>query len=125
MLRWLLVLTTLAAALALTGCPAGVGDDDDVEDTILLTVENRTGAQLWYFQYRACGASDDAWIEVIEDDEYVANGSDVSSIDLDPGCYDLYVEDEYACSAENSTDGNVAGGDEFIWTVVEANLTCP
>ena len=119
-------LLLLAGLVLLIGCPRAGGDDDDiVDDKVGLPVENRSGAQLWYFQYRSCGASEDPWIEVIADDEYVANGSDVTSADLTPGCYDLYVEDELACWAENATDGNLAAGLEFIWTVVEANLTCP
>ncbi len=97
--------------------------DDLIDETILLTVENRCGAQLWYFQYSECGADD--WVEVIASDEYVPDGSDVTSIDLDPGCYDLYVEDEYGCWAENNTDGNVPAGSEFFWTVYEADLNCP
>lgn len=82
--------------------------------------------ELWVFDYRDCAAADDdPWTFVIADDEFVANGSDISSVDLNPGCYDLYAEDELGCWAENSTDGNLAGGLEFTWTLVETNLTCP
>lgn len=127
MFRQLMVLSALLGVVVLSGCPVGGGggdDDDDVEDTIILTIENRTGAQLWNFQYRECGAALGDGTEVIDQSEFVANGSDVSSVELDPGCYDIYVQDEFACWAENSTDGNIAGGNEFTWTVVEANLTC-
>jgi len=125
MIRVLLRSVALLAAAALAGCPVvGGDDDDDVENTIILTVENRTGAQLWNFQYRDCGTDLSAGTEVIDQTTFVANGDDVSTGELEPGCYDLYVQDEFACWSENSTDGNIEGGMEFTWTVVEADLTC-
>ncbi len=92
------------------------------EETVVLTVLNRTGGELWFFQYSACGADD--WIEVIGADEYVANGDPVSSRSLKPGCYDLYVEDEFGCTAQTDTDGNVGAGLEYTWTVREQDLDC-
>jgi hypothetical protein len=97
------------------------GDDLDVT-TVDLVVENRTGAELWFFQYSDCGA--DAWTEVIADDEYVANGDDVGAYYLDAGCYDLYIEDENGCSASNSS-GSMGGGLVFTWTALADDLTCP
>ena len=110
----------LAATLILL---SACSNSSDIEDYIDLVVENRTGAQLWYFSYVDCGS--DGFTGVIASDEYVADGSDVTAFDLDPGCYDLYVEDEFGCFTENSTDGNVEGGMAFIWTVTENDLTCP
>ncbi|MCA9488388.1 MAG: hypothetical protein KC621_00650 [Myxococcales bacterium] len=107
--------------LLATACTSAT--QERIERTILLTVENRSGAQLWYFQYSGCGIDD--WFEVIASDEYVPDGADVSSVDLDPGCYELYVEDEYGCWSENDTDGNVKGGFEFTWTVRASDMTCP
>ena len=121
-MRLTALFAVLLMTLSLTGCPE---EGSIEEETILLTIENRSGLQIWYFQYRACGATDEPWIEVIEDDEYLADGSDLSSIDLEPGCYDLYVEDELGCTAENSTDGNLAAGLEFTWTVLDSDFVCP
>ena len=90
---------------------------------IVLTVENRTAAQLWYFSYAPCGT--DNYKGVIASDEYVAAGDDVSSPYLNPGCYDLFIEDQYGCYATTTTDGNVRAGFEFIWTARVVDLTCP
>jgi hypothetical protein len=103
-----------------TGC--GGAADDLLENSVDLTVENRSGAEIWYFQYSGCG--EDLWTEVIADDEYVANGDDVTAYLLDPGCYDLYVEDEFGCFSGNSTDGNLEGGLVFTWTVTQGDFTC-
>lgn len=94
----------------------------EAEETVLLTVENRVGAQLWYFQHAPCGANN--YTDVIASDEFVADGDDVSSRNLDPGCYDLYVEDEFGCFSETDTEGNLAPGIEYTWTVREQDLTC-
>lgn len=111
---------SLAFALStVSGC--FISEQRDDEGTILLTVENRTGAELWYFQYASCGS--DLWTEVIAADEYVANGSFVSSVDVHSGCYDLYVEDEFGCVSQMST-GEIRGGLEFTWTVYVADLYC-
>lgn len=116
------VATALVASLTfLAAC--GETEKNRIERTILLTVENRTGAQLWFFSYADCGS--DNYVGVIASDEYVADGDDVSSPDLEPGCYDLYIEDEFGCFSDNSTDGNVAGGLEFTWTAKANDLICP
>lgn len=86
-------------------------------------MENFTGAELWHFQVSDCGAED--WFEVIAADEYVPDGGTVSTYDLLPGCYDLYVEDEYACFGQTSTRGVIEGGLEFVWTVTPSDLACP
>ena len=91
------------------------------QGSVLLTVENQTGAELWYFQYASCGSS--AWTEVIASDAYVPNGAFISSVDLYPGCYDLYVEDEYGCVSQTSA-GSLSGGLEFTWTVYAADMYC-
>lgn len=109
---WTRMLSLLGAAV---GCTSG-------SDTVILTVENRCGAELWYLDYAECGSDD--WYFVIASDEYVPDGADASSVDLSPGCFDAYVEDEFACWAQSST-GNVAGGYEWTWTVLEDDLTCP
>jgi hypothetical protein len=113
--RWLGMVAVLAVACTSV-------EQERIERTIALTVENRTGWELWYFQYSDCGAED--WWEVIGETEYVADGDDVSSGDLTPGCYDLYVEDECGCYAYNSTDGNVRAGLEFTWHLTDAQMTC-
>jgi hypothetical protein len=113
--------TALSCALGLAGC--GETEKQRIDRTILLTVENRTGAQLWYFSHADCGS--DEYTGVIASDEFVADGDSVSSGDLEPGCYDLYVEDEFGCFAETSTDGNVEGGQEFTWTAKANDLRCP
>lgn len=115
--RFFFALCFVAAA----GCSST--DTPDVEDAIDLIVENRSGAQLWYFSYADCGS--DAFTGVIASDEFVADGSDVGEYDLPPGCYDLYVEDENECWSDNSTDGNIEGGMAFIWTVNPGDMTCP
>jgi hypothetical protein len=107
-------------ALLLTACTSS--EQRRIEETILLTVVNDTGGQLWYFQYSPCGAED--WVEVIGADEYVANGDPVSSRSLRPGCYDLYVEDEDGCTSYNDTGGNLKAGLEFTWTVRGQDLDC-
>jgi hypothetical protein len=61
---------------------------------------------------------------VIPADVYVADGDSISSRDLPPGCYDLYVEDEFGCWSNNDTDGNLRGGLEFTWTVFPRDLVC-
>ena len=119
MTRFLLV---CGVAMVLSACGENAVDDL-IDETVVLTVENRIGAEMWFFQYSGCGEDD--WIEVIGSTEFVPNGSDVSSVSISPGCYDLYVEDEFECSSTNSTDGNLAGGLEFTWTVTEGDLSCP
>ena len=57
--------------------------------------------------------------------KYVPDGANVSSGELTPGCYDLYVETEYGCGADSTTAEEVAGGLEFTWTVTPSELTCP
>lgn len=115
-------MVSVLGILILSAC-AQNAVDDLIDETVVLTIENRSGAELWYFQYADCGGENR--VEVIADDEFVANGSDVSSFSIEPGCYDLFVEDEFACTSTNSTDGNLAGGLEFTWTLVEADLSCP
>lgn len=112
----------LLSLFALSAAACTSAEQRRIEETILLTVVNDTGGQLWYFQYSACGADD--WVEVIGADEYVANGDPVSSRSLKPGCYDLFVEDEYGCTAQTDTDGNVAAGLEYTWTVRGQDLDC-
>ena len=111
----------VACLTALAAC--GETEKQQLERTILLTVENRTGAQLWFFSYADCGSEN--YEGVIAGDEYVADGDDVSSPDLEPGCYDLYIEDEFGCFSDHTTDGNVPGGQEFLWTAKANDLTCP
>ncbi len=91
------------------------------EGTVILTVENRSGADLWHFQYAGCGSNQ--WTEVIGADEYVPDGGFVTSADLYPGCYDLYVEDEFGCVSQTSA-GDVGGGLEFTWTLYATDLYC-
>lgn len=110
----------LVPVISLVACTSET--QKQIDRTILLTIENRSGADLWYFQYSSCGMDD--WVEVIASDEYVADGDDVSSADLDPGCYELYVEDEYGCWSENDTDGNVKAGFEFTWTLTSSDMSC-
>lgn len=97
--------------------------DDSYLDYIDLVVENRVGAELWYFDYAACGT--EQWFEALDWDEVVDHGDDAEARNLDPGCYELYVEDEWGCWAFHDTGGNVEGGDAFYWTVKERDLYCP
>lgn len=116
--RLLVHVAALSFALLSTGCGGS-----EIDDFIDLVIENRTGSQIWIFSYADCGS--DEYTGVIADDEYLADGDDLSAVNLEPGCYDLYVEDELGCFSENSTDGNVAGGIAFTWTVRQSDLTCP
>ena len=61
---------------------------------------------------------------MIAGDEYVPDRSVVSSPALYPGCYDLYVEDEWGCSGLGSTGGYLDPGLEFTWTVYAEDLVC-
>jgi len=96
--------------------------DKRIDRTITLTVDNQTGNQLWVFDYTGCGEDD--WYYVIASDEYVANGDKVSERNLDPGCYEIFVEDEEGCYAETDT-GNVRGGQKYTWTLRSDDLYCP
>lgn len=115
---------TLTTAVLLVAATLSVGCTNKrmLEDFIDLTVENQSNAQLWYFNYADCGS--DRYTAVIASDEYVADGDSVSAYGINPGCYDLYVEDEYGCYADNSTDTNVEGGMVFTWTITEDQLFC-
>ncbi len=96
--------------------------EDTVDETIGLVVDNQTGNQLWVFDYRGCGESD--WYYVIASDEYVANGDKVAERGIEPGCYEIYVEDEEGCTYESDTDGNVKAGRQITWTVRSDDLWC-
>jgi hypothetical protein len=111
---------TAVVLFLLAACTSA--EQDRISRTVVLTVENETGGQMWEFDYRECGSSQ--WFYVIDSDEYVANGDPVSTRELSPGCYELYVEDEYGCYADTDTDGNVKGGQEFTWTVRGADMVC-
>jgi hypothetical protein len=111
----------LLCLAALSAC--GETEKQRIDRTILLTVENRTGAQLWYVSYADCGS--DNYAGLLYSDEYLADGDDISSDELEPGCYDLYIEDEFGCFSDNTTDGNLPGGQEFTWTAKANDLTCP
>jgi hypothetical protein len=108
--------------LALGACDSA-SDSSWTDKKVRLIVENRTGAQLWYFSYAPCGTNN--YKGVIASDEYVAAGDTVSSPYLKPGCYALFIEDQYGCYADTTTDGNVRAGWEFIWTARANDLTCP
>ncbi|MCB9683250.1 MAG: hypothetical protein H6733_17425 [Alphaproteobacteria bacterium] len=104
------------AGLCLSACSVSVVQPASV------IIENRTGNQIWFFSIAACGSS--TWNEVLGADEYLADGTDLESPDLDPGCFDVYVEDELGCAAE--VDGvDVEGGTSWVWTVRAVDLTCP
>ncbi|MBA2322255.1 MAG: hypothetical protein H0V89_14015 [Deltaproteobacteria bacterium] len=111
--RWTLAL------LVIGGCASAA--EREARRSVLLTVENRAGAGLYFFQHAPCGSDD--WTDVIASDEFLPDGEDLSTGNLEPGCYDLYVEDEFACSAEN-TSGEREEGTAFIWTVEETDLVC-
>ena len=108
-------------ALATVACTSPA--EKEFDTTILLTVENRTGAQLWYFSYADCGSED--YTGLLASDEYLADGDDLSSGNLPPGCYDLYIEDEFGCFSSTTTEGNVEGGQEYTWTAQMNDLRCP
>lgn len=118
-MRWLAFVSLIHPLLG--GCQSK--EERRIEESIELIVENMTNAQLWYFSYADCGSDD--YTGVIGSDEYVADGDDVSSGNLRPGCYRLYIEDEYGCFSNNNTDGNIEPGLAFIWTAKANDMRCP
>ncbi len=111
----------LAMLFGLSACGQSMIDELNAE-TVDLKIENRTSENLYYFAYADCGANN--WIHVIDDDKFVASFDDITERFLDPGCYDLYVETESGCWAENSTDQNVDPGFIFTWTITDDSMNC-
>ncbi len=92
------------------------------EDAVQVRIENDTGDEIWVFDYRECGTS--TWTFVIDSDEYLAPGDSATSGLLDPGCFELRVEDENGCTSEHDTGGNLDPGLIFTWTVRGQDMNC-
>ena len=54
----------------------------------------------------------------------MADGDDIGTGNLTPGCYEMYVEDERGCTSTNDTGGNLEEGLVFFWTVYGTDLNC-
>lgn len=111
----------LIAMICVTAC--GPDEYDEfAEDAVQLAIENNTGAEMWWFDYRQCGTS--SWTPVIDSDEYLAPGDSTASGLLDPGCYELRVEDENGCTSSTDTGGNLEPGIVYTWTVRNQDMDC-
>lgn len=104
----------------LFGC--GSGDDgyyyeDDV-DYAVLKIENRSDSNLTEFLFSNCGREE--WTRVIMNGGETHPGSD-TAVEVQPGCYDIYLEDEYGCYILEPGEASLAAGIMLTLTVTGFN----
>ena len=116
-----MVARSLAAVCVVLLIACYVPISEDPINYVVLTMENRTSGALKLFAFSRCDK--DEWTEVVMPGGSTPPGSDVS-VQTDPGCYDVYVKDEFGCFSYGSSGSTIGAGVEQTWTVKDGDLVC-